>query len=103
MGLSLDRPTVADLRARKAAGDKLTLLHVDPPEAARAAAEAGIDMLSIVAPVWSPEMREAAGRCFVQVGLLFAELCAGEDHLRAAHAAMRTGGDCVYCAAWVGA
>ena len=99
MGLSDGRPTVADLRARKAAGDKLTMLHVATPEEARAAAEAGIDMLSIVAPLWSPEMREAAGRCFVQVGLLYGELCTGEDYLRAGHAAMRSGGDCVYCAA----
>lgn len=44
-------------------------------------------------------MRTAAGPCFVQVGLLFGELCTAEDYLRAAHAAMRIGGDCVYCAA----
>ncbi|MDA7428976.1 hypothetical protein PGB28_10960 [Primorskyibacter aestuariivivens] len=64
------RPTVADVRARKAAGDTLTMLFVETPDEARAAATAGIDMLSIIAPLWTPEMREAAGDCFVQVGLL---------------------------------
>jgi len=93
------RPTVADLQGRKAAGDKLTMLFVETEAEARAAAEAGIDMLSVVAPLWSPAMRAAAGDCFVQAGLLYGELCTGEDYLRAAHAAMQTGADCVYCAA----
>jgi 3-methyl-2-oxobutanoate hydroxymethyltransferase len=44
-------------------------------------------------------MRAAAGDCFVQVGLLYGELCTYEDYLRAAHRVMRMGGDCVYCAA----
>jgi 3-methyl-2-oxobutanoate hydroxymethyltransferase len=35
----------------------------------------------------------------VQVGLLYGELVTAEDYLRAAHRAMRIGGDCVYCAA----
>ena len=92
------RPTVADLRALK--GQRvLTMLYVETPDEARAAAEAGIDMLSIIDPVWTPEMREAAGDCFVQVGLLYGELVTTEDYLRAAHRAMRIGGDCVYCAA----
>ena len=48
---------------------------------------------------WSPEMREASGDCFVQVGLNYRELITAEEYLRAAHTAMKTGGDCVYCAA----
>jgi len=99
MGMYHARPTVADLRARKTAGDKLTMLFVETEDEARAAAEAGIDMLSVVAPLWTPAMRAAAGDCFVQVGLLYGALCTGEDYLRAAHAAMQTGADCVYCAA----
>ena len=43
-------------------------------------------------------MREAAGDCFVQVGLLYGQLVTLEDYQRAAHRAMQTGGDCVYCA-----
>lgn len=93
------RPTVADIRARKARGDKLTMLFVETVEEAAAAAEAGIDMLSIIDPLWTPAMREAAGRCFVQVGLLYGELVTAEDYLRAAYRALRDGGDSVYCAA----
>jgi len=92
-----NRPTVADIRALK--GKRvLTMLYVDTPDEAAAAAQAGIDMLSIIAPVWTPEMREAAGNCFVQVGLLYGELVTAEDYLRAAHKAVITGADCVYCA-----
>ena len=78
---------------------QITMLFVDTLEEAAAANAAGIDMLSIIDRVWTPEMREAAGKCFVQVGLLYGELCTCEDYLRAAHRAIRIGGDCVYCAA----
>ena len=44
-------------------------------------------------------MREAAGDCFVQVGLICGDACTYEDYLRAAHDAINLGGDCVYCAA----
>lgn len=92
------RPTVADLRALKGKR-QLTMLFVDTPEEAAAASLAGIDILSIIDPVWTPEMRAAAGHCFVQVGLLYGELCTYEDYLRAAHRVIRIGGDAVYCAA----
>ena len=91
------RPTVADIRALKGKRT-LTMLYVETAEEAAAAAEAGIDVLSIIDPLWSPEMREAAGSCFVQVGLLYGQLVTQEDYLRAAHKAMQMGGDCVYCA-----
>ncbi|NBQ39093.1 MAG: 3-methyl-2-oxobutanoate hydroxymethyltransferase [Alphaproteobacteria bacterium] len=93
-----NRLTVADLRALKGKR-QLTMLFVDTPDEAAAAAIAGIDILSIIDPIWTPEMREAAGQCFVQVGLLYGELCTYEDYLRAAHRAMKIGGDAVYCAA----
>lgn len=98
MSTSASRPTVADIRAQKGKRT-LTMLYVDTPDEAAAAAEAGIDMLSIIDPLWTPEMREAAGNCFVQVGLLYGELVTTEDYHRAAHRAMQAGGDCVYCAA----
>ncbi len=94
----MNRKTVADMLAMKGKR-QLSMLFVDTHEEARAAAEAGIDMLSITDPIWTPEMRAAAGNCFVQVGLLYGRLCTREDYLRAAHRAMQMGGDCVYCAA----
>ncbi|MBV7380817.1 3-methyl-2-oxobutanoate hydroxymethyltransferase [Maritimibacter dapengensis] len=96
-GLYHQRLTVADIRAFKGQR-QLSMLFVDTVEEAAAAAEAGIDMLSIIDPVWTPEMREAAGNCFVQVGLLYGQLVTAEDYQRAAHRVMQIGGDCVYCA-----
>lgn len=101
MGLYHKRTTVADIRALKGKR-KLSMLFVDTPEEAAAAAAAGIDMLSIIDPVWTPEMRAAAGDCFVQVGLLYGQLVTQEDYLRAAHRVMQNGGDCVYCASSFG-
>jgi 3-methyl-2-oxobutanoate hydroxymethyltransferase len=92
------RMTVADVRALKGKR-QMTMLFVDTPDEAQAASAAGIDMLSIIDPVWTPQMREAAGNCFVQVGLLYGQLATYEDYLRAAHNAMMRGGDCCYCAA----
>ncbi|MGF1626058.1 MAG: 3-methyl-2-oxobutanoate hydroxymethyltransferase [Alphaproteobacteria bacterium] len=90
--------TVADMLALKGKR-QLTMLYVDQVEEAAAANAAGIDMLSIIQPVWTPQMREAAGDCFVQVGLLYGDLVTAEDYLRAAHAAVKLGADCCYCAA----
>ena len=93
-----NRMTVADLRALKGKR-QLSMLYVDTLDEAAAATAAGIDILSIIAPIWTAEMRAAAGGCFVQVGLLYGPLCTFEDYIRAAHQAMMTGGDAVYCAA----
>ena len=92
------RMTVGDLRALKGKR-QLAMLFVETLDEAGAAAAAGIDILSIVEPLWSPAMREAAGDCFVQVGLIYGQRCTYEDYLRAAHAGMMTGGDAFYCAA----
>jgi 3-methyl-2-oxobutanoate hydroxymethyltransferase len=93
-----NRKTVADLRALKGKR-QMTMLFVENTDEAAAAAAAGIDILSIIAPIWTPEMRRAAGDCFVQVGLIYGDLCTYEDYLRAAHHALSIGGDAVYCAA----
>lgn len=92
------RKTVAELLALK--GQKqFTMLHVKSLDEAAAAEAAGIDMLSIIDPLWTPEMRAAAPSCFVHVGLLYGQLATFEDYLRAAHRAIQIGGDAVYCAA----
>jgi len=92
-----NRLTVAGLRAAKG-GRQLTMLFVETLEEAAAAAAAGVDILSIVEPLWSPAMREAAGDCFVQVGLIYGQHCTYEDYLRAAHKNLMIGGDAFYCA-----
>jgi 3-methyl-2-oxobutanoate hydroxymethyltransferase len=96
------RPTVADIRAKKTKGEKISMLFVETLDEARAADAAGIDMLSIIDTLWTPQMRQAAGNCFVQVGLIYGELCTAEDYLRAAHRVMMLGADCIYCAAGLG-
>ena len=102
MSNTIKRPTVADIRAMKARGQKISMLYVTTLEEAAAADTAGIDMLSIEGRFFSAEMREAAGRCFIQVGLpypRFVNLPTPEDFLRAAFQFTRMGGDCFYCAA----
>ena len=94
-----NRPTVADIRAMKARGEKISMLFVTTLDEAAAAAEAGIHMLSIESRFMSPEMREAAGDCFIQVGLLYGKLVTAEDYLREAFHFREMGGDCFYCAA----
>jgi 3-methyl-2-oxobutanoate hydroxymethyltransferase len=91
------RLTVHDLRKLKGKR-QLTMLFVETPEEAAAASAAGIDILSIVEHLWSPTMREAAGDCFVQVGLIYGQHCTYEDYLRAAHKNLMIGGDAFYCA-----
>lgn len=101
------RPHVEDIRAMKTRGEKISMLYVTTPEEAAAADAAGIHMLSIEARFFTPEMREAAGSCFVQVGLPFGgwgsfegrPLATAEDYLRAAFHFTALGGDCFYCAA----
>lgn len=102
-----DRPHVEDLRAMKRRGETISMLFVTTPEEAAAADAAGIHMLSIEGRFFTPEMREAAGRCFVQVGLPYGgwgsfegrPLATAEDYLRAAFHYAGIGGDAFYCAA----
>ena len=100
--LDRNRKSVADIRAMKAKGQKISMVFVRTPEEAAAADQAGIDMLSIEGRYFTAEMRAAAGRCFVQVGLPYGpagNLATAEDYLRAAFHFMALGGDCFYCAA----
>ncbi len=92
------RNTVYDMLALKGKR-QISMLYVDNLDEGRAASAAGIDMLSIAETLWTPEMREAVGNCFVQVGLVYGERCTYEDYVRAAHKAIQLGGDCVYTSA----
>ncbi len=99
--MNRSRPTVADLRALRGTR-MMNMVHIENLEEAAACSVAGIDILSIETPIWNPAMREAAGDCFVQVGLQYGQLQTTDDYLRAAHNAMIIGGDCCYCAASLG-
>ncbi len=102
-----NRPHVEDIRAMKKRGEKLSMLFVTTAEEAAAANEAGIHMLSIESRFFNGEMREAAGGCFVQVGLPYGgwgsfegrPLATAEDYLRAAFHYSTIGSDAYYCAA----
>ena len=102
MSMYHNRPTVADIRAMKARGQKISMIYVTTLEEAAAADAAGVNMLSIEGRFMSPEMREAAGDCFIQVGLPYGpagDLATAADYLRAAFHFLRMGGDCFYCSA----
>lgn len=107
MGMYHNRPHVQDIRDMKKRGEKISMLYVSTPEEAAAASVAGIHMLSIEGRFFDAEMREAAGDCFVQVGLPYGgwgsfngrPLATAEDYLRAAFHYASLGGDCYYCAA----
>lgn len=102
-----NRPHVDDIRAMKQRGEKLSMLFVTTPEEAAAAAAAGIHMLSIESRFFDADMRDAAGDCFVQVGLPYGgtgsfndrPIATAEDYLRAAFHYAAIGGDAYYCAA----
>jgi 3-methyl-2-oxobutanoate hydroxymethyltransferase len=96
--MNRSRATVADLRALKGTR-QMTMIYVENTDEARACAEAGIDVLSIEAHLWDAEMREAAGDCFVQVGLPYGVLATTDEYLRAGHDVLRIGADACYCAA----
>jgi 3-methyl-2-oxobutanoate hydroxymethyltransferase len=93
-----NRPTVADLRALK--GKRvLTQVLVRSTEEAAAAAQAGIEMVSVDETDWSPAYRAAMPNTFVTVGLQYGQRVTAENYLRAAFSAMNIGADAVYSAA----
>lgn len=102
-----NRPHVEDIRRMKRDGEKISMLFVTTPDEAHAASAAGIHMLSIEGRYFDAAMREAAGDCFVQVGLPYGgwgrfegrALATAEDYLRAAFHYASLGGDAFYCAA----
>jgi 3-methyl-2-oxobutanoate hydroxymethyltransferase len=107
MGMYHKRPHVEDIRNMKRRGDKISMLYVSTQDEAAAASAAGIHMLSIEGRFFDAEMREAAGNCFVQVGLPMGSwgplhgrtLATAEDYLRTAYQFSQLGGDAFYCSA----
>jgi 3-methyl-2-oxobutanoate hydroxymethyltransferase len=107
MGMYHNRPHVEDIRNMKKRGEKISMLYVSTHDEAAAAAAAGIHMLSIEGRFFDRDMRDAAGNCFVQVGLPYGgwgsfngrALATAEDYLRAAFHYAALGGDAYYCSA----
>jgi len=102
-----NRPHVEDIRAMKDRGEMITMLFVTSPDEAAADSAAGIQMICTEGRFFDATMREAAGDCFVQVGLPYGSLgqfqgrplATGEDFLRAAFHYASLGGDAFYCPA----
>jgi 3-methyl-2-oxobutanoate hydroxymethyltransferase len=97
---------VEDIRTMKERGEKISMLYVTSHDEAAAAAAGGIHMLSIGGRFFDAAMREAAGNCFVQVGLPCGphgpdgrRLVTAEDYLHGAHDFGALCADCPYCAA----
>lgn len=97
----LQRPTIADLRALKGQR-QLSMLRVETLDEAAAAQQAGVDLLSVPPMLLGPAFREAAPTVFAIPGLEYGDFVTAEEYLRAAFAAMKAGGDAVYCAASMG-
>lgn len=95
------RPTIADLRALKGQR-QLSMLRVETLDEAAAAQQAGVDMVSVPPSLLGPAFREAAPTIFAIPGLEYGDFVTAEEYLRAAFAAMKAGGDAVYCAASMG-
>ena len=105
MSMYHNRSHVEGLRKMKRRGEKISMLYVTTPDEVVAAA--GITMLSIEGWVFDAAMREAAGDCFVQVGLPYGgwgsfngrALATAADYLHAAFHYAALGGDAYYCSA----
>jgi 3-methyl-2-oxobutanoate hydroxymethyltransferase len=93
--------TVADLLAGKGTR-QLTMLRVETLEEVAAAAEAGIDMLSVPFTLLGPTLREAARTTFVVPGGNLGDFVTTDDYLRAGFRALEGGGDALYCPAGLG-
>lgn len=92
------RPTVADILSMKGKR-QLSMLRVTTIEEAEAAERAGIEMVSVPPALLGSVFREAAPTMFAVPGLEYGDFVTPEEYLRAAFAALKAGGDAVYCAA----
>ena len=87
--------TVADLKARKGAKDKLTMVNPSSPEEAAAAAEAGIDLFTL----WDEQVeivRKVAPTTFAGSGMAWEAHITNDEILRAGIKSMERGADFFY-------
>lgn len=92
------RPTVADLLAEKGQRQR-TNVYVDSLAEAVAAAEAGIDIITVQDSIMSDDYRLAAPDAFMVAGLEYGVHVTTNDYLRAGFAMMELGADAVWSAA----
>jgi 3-methyl-2-oxobutanoate hydroxymethyltransferase len=92
------RPTVADLLALKGKR-QLTMLRVTTLEEAEAAQKASIDIVSVPPELLGGAFRDAAPSAFAIPGIEYGDYVSAEEYMREAFAALKAGGDAVYCAA----
>jgi len=92
------RPTVAELQAEKGLRQR-TNVYVDSVDEARAAAKAGIDIVTVQDSRMSSEYREAAPVVFMVAGLDYGVVVTTDDYLRAAFQMLQLGADAVWSAA----
>jgi 3-methyl-2-oxobutanoate hydroxymethyltransferase len=78
------------------------MLRIETLDEAAAAQQAGVDLVSVPPALLGPAFREAAPTLFAFPGLEYGDFVSAEEYLRAAFAAMKAGGDAVYCAASMG-
>jgi 3-methyl-2-oxobutanoate hydroxymethyltransferase len=89
------KPSVHDILQLKGKR-KLIELHVDNPEEAAAAEEAGIDILTSEANEKLPAIRAAAPHTFIQAGPAHGTVASAEEGVRRGFASMELGADAVY-------
>jgi 3-methyl-2-oxobutanoate hydroxymethyltransferase len=95
--MARQKPTVADLRAKKGAG-QLTMLRIFTLEEAAAAEEAGIDIVSVPPElVTDPEYRKVAPSLFSMTGHDHRSTGTREDYLRFSGKMLMAGADAMYC------
>lgn len=97
-----NKPTVADLRAKKGKG-QLTMLRIFTLEEAAAAEEAGIDVVSLPQElVTHPDYRKVAPTLFSMTGVDHRSAGTRDDYLRFAGRMLNAGADALYCSGGLG-
>ena len=92
------KPTVAELLAGKGKR-QLTDIFVLSIEEARAAEEAGLDMMCLPDETMSRSVRETAPTTFIVAALAYGVHATTDEYLRMGFEMYRLGADAVYCAA----
>ncbi|PVA07526.1 3-methyl-2-oxobutanoate hydroxymethyltransferase [Thalassorhabdomicrobium marinisediminis] len=86
--------TIADMRANKAAGRKMTQVTAQTAAEAGIIADQGIDMI-ITGSDWYPEVRKGAPTTFITAALFAGRYVTNEEILAGAIEAAMQGADCV--------